>query len=510
MRTLDMNRPVADLVRENPELAEILKELGFTEIVKPLMLNTVGRMMTIPKGADAKDISLRHVVETLREKGYVLTHIPGEEEPREYAAETAVELTQREQILKDYIGRLRSGEDLEAIQAEFKEQFSDVSAAEIARAEQALLREGTPLSEVQRLCDVHSALFHGATRSERIANAEKEVIRSSQEQNIHTIVSAFDETVAGKVQAMEMEDGHPLNILTLENMALEPLMDELQSELEAGKKTTELKDKLQKLKEITRHYGKKDELLFPLLKDKYHFPGPADVMWGVEDELVAGLRRVMESDQDEAETLSAVLKRMKEMIYKEINILFPLCGEYFTGEEWQDIAADMPMFGYALIEQVPEWAGKRIDRAKEEMLQNDEIHLPGGSMNVKQLRAMLNTLPMEITLIDENEINRFFNEGDKLFTRPSMALGRSMYSCHPMRVMPMVKMLIHEFKTGRRDAMHIWGIKGGKNVLIHYYALRDESGAYLGTMEAVEQMDEIMRHVKDGAKKGPVKYGQMK
>ena len=37
------------------------------------------------------------------------------------------------------------------------------------------MKEGTPLTEVQKLCDIHSALFHGATKEEKIANAEKEV-----------------------------------------------------------------------------------------------------------------------------------------------------------------------------------------------------------------------------------------------------------------------------------------------------------------------------------------------
>ena len=54
-------------------------------------------------------------------------------------------------------------------------KFGDVEASEIMQAEQELMKEGTPLSEVQRLCDVHSALFHGATTEEKIANAEKEV-----------------------------------------------------------------------------------------------------------------------------------------------------------------------------------------------------------------------------------------------------------------------------------------------------------------------------------------------
>ena len=45
--------------------------------------------------------------------------------------------------------------------------FSDVEASEIMKAEQELIKEGTPITEVQKLCDVHSALFHGLTKEEK-------------------------------------------------------------------------------------------------------------------------------------------------------------------------------------------------------------------------------------------------------------------------------------------------------------------------------------------------------
>ena len=40
-------------------------------------------------------------------------------------------------------------------------------------------------------------------------------------------------------------------------------------------------------------------------------------------------------------------------------------------------------------------------------------------MTVPQLEALLNTLPIEITFVDDNNINRFFNEGPKVFKQPS-------------------------------------------------------------------------------------------
>lgn len=65
--------------------------------------------------------------------------------------------------LKDYIERLSKGEDLESVREEFVKHFKTVDASDIARAEQEIIKAGTPVSEVQKLCDVHSALFHGTT-----------------------------------------------------------------------------------------------------------------------------------------------------------------------------------------------------------------------------------------------------------------------------------------------------------------------------------------------------------
>ncbi len=117
------------------------------------------------------------VVITLMGKGFELV---GEMPDIASAPQPAAEKTKdppesRTEQLKIYLKRLGEGEDLENVRTDFVREFGDVEASEIMQAEQELMKEGTPLSEVQKLCDVHSALFHGATTEEKIANAEKEV-----------------------------------------------------------------------------------------------------------------------------------------------------------------------------------------------------------------------------------------------------------------------------------------------------------------------------------------------
>ncbi len=73
-KIIDFTRSVFELFNSNPEIVEILHELGFEDITKPGMITTVGRFMTIPKGAALKKISMDHIQSVFEEKGYKVLH----------------------------------------------------------------------------------------------------------------------------------------------------------------------------------------------------------------------------------------------------------------------------------------------------------------------------------------------------------------------------------------------------------------------------------------------------
>ena len=127
-------------------------------------------------------------------------------------------------------------------------------------------------------------------------------------------------------------------------------------------------------------------------------------------------------------------------------------------------------------------------------VRNGEIIMPGGHLTVAQLTAMLNTIPMEITFVDEDNINRFFNEGPKDFKRPGMAIDREVFFCHPPKVEQQVRHIIGEFRKGTLDKVPIWMEKNGKTMLVTYMAVRDAAGTYLGTMELVQDMGFAKEH----------------
>jgi len=117
--------------------------------------------------------------------------------------------------IKSYLQRLNHGEALENVQADFVRECKDVDPSAIMQAEQELLREGTSIEELQRLCDVHSALFHGSTTEEKIANAEKTAAPSLAAQELHS-KDIKDQRLSAAAALIQIS-GHPLQTFTLEN-----------------------------------------------------------------------------------------------------------------------------------------------------------------------------------------------------------------------------------------------------------------------------------------------------
>lgn len=452
--------------------------------------------------------------------------------------------TDRIEKLKSYLKRLGEGESLEAVRKDFAEKFQGVEASEIMKAEEAILAEGTPITEVQKLCDVHSALFHGTT----------------DYSNKHE-----------KSAALSQVKGHPLQTFTQENEALTKLIDRMKELLHDTDETTgsgsrhadekqtdtgnlpQIAALLLKIREVAVHYAKKGDLLYPHLNARYGIAGPSAVMWTADDEIRDELgalckalqkgretaeQRATESKERETagqnatgsfqssqwdakwlERLQKVLLRAEEMIYKENHILFPNCAVNFTEEDWMGIYRDAKDYADCLgvhgevWEEAENWLRKEKEAkktvfkgAKDSQASEGEedragsnfsdgvIHMPGGHMTIRQLTALLNTIPLEISFIDAEDRNCYFNEGPKVFKRAQMALGRSVFTCHPPKVETMVRRIIGEFREGTLDRVPVWMDKGGRTMLVTYMAVRDESGEYMGTMELVQDMEFAKEH----------------
>jgi hypothetical protein len=176
-------------------------------------------------------------------------------------------VSKRKEIPKDVIRQLHQGKSVEEVQAEFGVLAAQASSAEIAEAEQTMIAEGLPVEEIQRLCDVHVAVFRqGLDRqrpAETIPGHPLHTFRSENELAVR-FLAEMDRTVEHL--------GNGDNLVLLRTFALQ----------------------LEKLSELERHYSRKENLLFPYL-EKYGFQGPAMVMWGIHD-TIRGKATAVESD----------------------------------------------------------------------------------------------------------------------------------------------------------------------------------------------------------------------
>jgi hypothetical protein len=107
---------------------------------------------------------------------------------------------------------------------------------------------------------------------------------------------------------------------------------------------------------------------------------------------------------------------------------------------------------------------------------------------------MLNTLPADITFVDREDTVRYFSQGkERIFDRNRTILGRKVQFCHPPASVHIVNCILEDFRSGRQDRAEFWITLGGKFIYISYYALRDESGEYLGTVEVSMDLTRLRR-----------------
>jgi PAS domain S-box-containing protein len=119
-------------------------------------------------------------------------------------------------------------------------------------------------------------------------------------------------------------------------------------------------------------------------------------------------------------------------------------------------------------------------------------------MDEKLVRAVIETLPAEITVIDANdEVVAWNKDAGRLFHRPQTSMGLNFRKCHPASSLDKVEQIVAEMKAGTRQKARFWiQAKVGAErhlVLIEFFALRGDGGEYLGCMEVTQDIEEARR-----------------
>jgi len=378
----------------------------------------------------------------------------------------------RKNVIKQVIKELHEGKSVDEVKQKFEEAFAGVSATEISEAEQALITEGLPVSEVQRLCDVHSAVFKGSI------------------EEIHR------ETDPTKIP------GHPANVIMLENRELEKIIkNKIKPYLEnmSDKDAVEnLHKGFEELLKIDIHYSKKENLLFPYM-EKYGITAPPKVMWGVDDEIRADLKTIVSDlsygcmNEEIKQKIDAALNRVNEMIFKEENIMLPMLLDVMTQDEWKKAADDSSEIGH-MLRWVPEWKPEleAKEEIKEEMAEPGAITLPTGVLQAEELVHMLNTLPIDITFVGKDDTVKYFSQSsERIFPRTKTIIGRNVSNCHPPASVHIVEGIVEDLKAGKKDHEDFWIKMGDKYVFIRYFAVRNTEGEYLGVLEVTQDIKPI-------------------
>lgn len=382
----------------------------------------------------------------------------------------------RKNTIRDILKQLHDGKTVEEVKEQFDKVFGNVSATEISEAETALIEEGMAVEEVQKLCDVHAAVFRDS------------------------VASGFKDEDPAEIP------GHPVNILKLENRLFEGYIAaarEYAKELETPAARAKVLEEIVKLQDVNIHYQKKENIFFPYM-EKYDITAPPKVMWGVDDEIRAELKEVRNlledgaiSAKDICEVLENALTKTEDMIFKEEEIMVPMLLENLSLEDWKIAASESGSIGH-LVDDVPVWKPLESillspgQKTEAPVFNDGLVKLPSGVFKIEELTAVLNTLPFDITFVDKNDKVGFFTEGkERTFPRTRAIIGREVSNCHPPASVHIVEEIVDDFKSGAKDTEDFWIKMGDQYVYIRYFAVRSEKGEYLGVLEVTQNIKPI-------------------
>ena len=387
----------------------------------------------------------------------------------------------RIETLKGLIRQLHQGADEAEVKAKIEQLLPDLDYSDVFTAEMQLIQEGIPPQSIQQLCDAHT----------RVLRAQLD-----------------------RQQAIEMPPGHPLHTFLQENRALSQVIEQVRAlvqqvealpdEQESTDYVRAIQQKLNDLTDVHKHYLRKEYLLFPYF-EKNNLMGPPTVMWGKHDEARQLLREAISVLQSQPAFTAAQAKdcirqavlpainAIEEMIYKEEKILFPVALSLLTEQDWYEIYLQSDEYGYCLIAPEGEWVpeGGVQMPIRQPAASGGRIRMPTGSFTLEELIAVMSTLPFDLTFVDKDDTVRYFTPGkERIFSRSIAILGRKVQYCHPPKSVHIVDQILSDFKSGKQSRARFWINLRGRLVYICYYAVRNEQGEYLGTLEVTQDLTE--------------------
>jgi DUF438 domain-containing protein len=385
----------------------------------------------------------------------------------------------RRNVLKHLILQLHEGKAPDDVRPQLIRLLGRVPYNEVVEVEQELISEGMPAVEIQKLCDLHSAAMKGALES----------------------AEGKDVPPGHPVHTFKKENESLLGELTLADKLIDEIRD-LPDDADATEPVGQLRLRFSRITDIDKHYGRKENLVFPYLEKK-GITGPPTVMWGKDDEVrelvSAAVETLQSTDKMTAGEAKGLIKlvlqpaadAIKEMIFKEEEILFPMCLDKLTDAEWYSIYTQSPEIGFCIYDPTDEWTPGGVAEAARGSADEARVQFPSGSLTPAELQVILNTIPFDLTFVGADDTVRYFTQGrERIFDRNRAIIGRKVQMCHPPASVHVVQRILDDFKSGKANQAPFWIKLKGKFIHIEYFAVRDDGGNYLGTLEVSQDLTE--------------------
>ncbi len=388
-------------------------------------------------------------------------------------------MNKQKEALKELVKQLHSGLSLEDAKRKFKAVLRNATPLEISQIEQELIAEGMQREEIQRLCDVHLAVFRDQLEKQELTLPPDHLITILMEE--HTIMLQLANeltTIAQKIQ-----------------------------QYGTSKKTSDHESRLQQISQAFRdsekHYLREENVLFPLL-EKHGITEPPTVMWKEHDTIRERKKRLTKSIDDVktsgienlqvhlAEDASALHDLLSNHFYKENNILFPTAVKVITESEWKQAQQDFEEIGYCSFTPTIKTDHVTEESAGSLLDSQGVLQFETGSLSAEEIDSILNTLPVDISYVDKNNHVKYFSKPeDRIFIRTKSVLGRDVQLCHPQKSVHVVNSILQAFKAGKEDKAEFWINLNNRLIHIRFYAIRARNGEYLGTMEVTQDLTEL-------------------
>jgi DUF438 domain-containing protein len=306
------------------------------------------------------------------------------------------------------------------------------------------------------------------------------------------------------------EEGTFLYYLMLENKAFEFKLSNVKKIIKSYKGREiadfkQLKDDLlnlyEELKEFEAHYIKKENILFPFLEKKWSSYRPLKVMWSLHDDIRKKLKQIIQTLKSDTSLWIDLNKKIGAyyflvfgMIQKEDLIIYPVASETVSDDEWEEMHKQSFEYPFPFIETPvkPESTKEPVSEKQTGISQIDgdlKLKSETGELNFEQILLLLNSLPVDITFVDENDVVKFFSRPEeRFFPRSPAIIGRTVQNCHPPESVHIVGKIVNAFKNGEKDNARFWLQLNGKFILIQYFALRNNKGEYKGVLEVSQDI----------------------